>query len=110
MGRDFGGMDGVWPGRYAFAHPSLATPAEVKACCYRGGLLPLAATHDPDVFRRKRLYTREVAELLGRFEPVLRTIFDYYSTVEGDPLQLDLKTPEPTMIAASGSTLFDALY
>ena len=59
--------------------------------------LPKGATHDPEVFRRKRLYTKPVADVLKRFEPVLRTFFEYYATIEGDPLQLDLKTPEPTM-------------
>ena len=59
--------------------------------------VPPEARHDSDLFRSKRLYQPRCHELLDKFEPVLRTIFDYYSTVEGDPLQLDLKTPEPLM-------------
>ena len=59
--------------------------------------VPAEAKHDADVFRTRRLYTPKVHELLAKFEPVLRTIFEYYSTVEGDPLQLDLRTPEPGM-------------
>ena len=59
--------------------------------------VPSEATHDPDVFRRKRFYTKDIAALLARYEAPLRVIFEYYAAVEGDPLQLDLKTPEPSM-------------
>lgn len=43
----------------------------------------MEAIHDADLFRRTRLYSREVNDLLKRFDAGLHTIFEFYAT--GDP-------------------------
>jgi len=59
--------------------------------------LPPEAKHDSDLFRTRRLYKRDVNSYFTAMAPVLRTVFDFYSMIEPDPMQLDLKTPVPTM-------------
>jgi len=41
--------------------------------------VPVEATHDPDTFRRKRLYRRAVHELCERNEVLLQTVFEFYA-------------------------------
>jgi hypothetical protein len=55
---------------------------------------------DPNVFRRKRLYTKAVNALLTKHAPELKTIFEYYSSVEGGDMQLSLKPTGPMMSVA----------
>ena len=50
--------------------------------------LPPEATRDPDLFRRKRLYTREVADLFTSYKPALTTIFEYYAAMEGEMMTM----------------------
>ena len=62
--------------------------------------LPPECTRLADVFRRKRLYNREVDAVFRKFEKPLATVFEYYSSVEGNELQLNLQAPPPAMSMA----------
>ncbi len=64
--------------------------------------VPAAARHDSDVFRRARLYTTAVSDLLVRHEPQLRVVYDYYSTTDA------LRAPRPGASADAERALKEA--
>ena len=45
--------------------------------------LPPEVTRDPNLFRRKRLYTTEVDAVFKKFRGVLSHVFEYYSGING---------------------------
>ena len=47
-------------------------------------LLPPESTHDSDAFRRARLYTKEVHEMLVENQLPLRALFDRYASSSGE--------------------------
>jgi len=57
--------------------------------------LPNEASHDFDLFRRKRLYTRAVDGVFAKYHTALSTIFNYYASVEGQ--EMSLKPLAPTL-------------
>lgn len=59
--------------------------------------LPAEATHDPDLFRRKRLYCRSVSALFEAWQPVLQPIFDYYASLDPPEYRLGGGKPVPSM-------------
>ena len=46
---------------------------------------------------RKRLYKQEAEDVLRKYEKPLATIFEYYSSVDDDELQFNLKPQPPSM-------------
>lgn len=56
--------------------------------------LPAAAKHDDNVFRKKRLYTRDVDEVFRRHSDPLQTIFNYYAMPGGHMIKEKSKAKE----------------
>ena len=59
--------------------------------------MPKEVTRDVNAFRRKRLYKQEAEDVLRKYEKPLATIFEYYSSVDDDELQFNLKPQPPSM-------------
>jgi len=65
----------------------------------------LTAVHDASIFRKNRLYKRDVHEFFSRQEPLLRNVFQAFSTVRTSTPQLLTRKPSKASISQNESRM-----